>query len=83
MPCYCYILQCSDGSLYTGWTTDPDRRLRQHEQGTASRYTRCRRPVRLVYLEQQPDRLSAMHRELQIKRKSRQAKRELIGLDLD
>ncbi|MEA2493711.1 MAG: putative endonuclease, partial [Thermoleophilaceae bacterium] len=42
---YVYLLRCADGSLYCGWTTDPERRLRQHQAGTASRYTKRRRPV--------------------------------------
>jgi len=78
MPCYCYILECSDGTYYTGWTTDPQRRLRQHTLGSGARYTRSRRPVRLVYVEEQPDRSSAMRREFRIKRMSREAKEKLI-----
>lgn len=77
--CYCYILECSDGSLYTGWTTDPKRRLREHEAGRGSRYTRARRPVRIVYLEPQPNRRSAMRRERAIKNRSRQYKLRLIA----
>ena len=67
MAFFCYILECSDGSFYTGWTTDPLRRLRQHNQGRGSRYTRQRGPVRLVYIEPQPDRTTAMRRERTIK----------------
>jgi putative endonuclease len=44
-----YLLRCADGTLYCGWSTDPERRLRQHQAGSASRYTRTRRPVELVY----------------------------------
>ncbi len=80
MPCYCYILECSDGTYYTGWTTDPERRLRQHNRGNGARYTRSRRPVRLVYVEEQPDRGSAMRREMRIKRMSRSVKGKLIKL---
>jgi putative endonuclease len=79
MPCYCYILECSDGTYYTGWTTDPERRLRQHNRGKGARYTRDRRPVRLVYVEGQPDRSSAMRRENKIKRMKRAAKGKLIN----
>jgi putative endonuclease len=75
---FCYILECADGTYYTGWTTDPQRRLRQHNHGNGARYTRSRRPVRLVYVEEQPDRGSAMRREVQIKRMSRVAKKKLI-----
>jgi len=78
MPFFCYILECSDGTYYTGWTTDPERRLCQHNRGSGARYTRSRRPVRLVYVEEQPDRSSAMRREVQIKRMSREVKGKLI-----
>jgi putative endonuclease len=78
MTCYCYILACSDGSFYTGWTTDPERRVRQHNCGTGARYTRCRRPVRLAYVEEHPDRSSAMRREYKIKQMGRKAKEKLI-----
>ena len=78
MPCYCYILECSDGTYYTGWTTDPQRRLRQHNRGKGARYTRYRRPVRMLYVEEQPDRSSAMRREFRIKQMSRTAKGKLI-----
>ncbi len=75
---FCYILECADGTYYTGWTTDPQRRLRQHNRGTGARYTRTHGPVRLVYVEPQPDRSSAMRRELQIKRMKRGGKEKLI-----
>ena len=68
MAFFCYILECADGSFYTGWTTDPQRRLKQHNRGTGARYTRTHRPVRLVYVEPQPDRAAAMRREIAIKR---------------
>jgi putative endonuclease len=68
---YCYILQCADGSLYTGWTSNLERRLRQHNAGIGSRYTRARRPVTLYYSEPQPDSLTARRREIAIKRLSR------------
>jgi putative endonuclease len=79
VPFYCYILECVDGTFYTGWTTDPDRRLKQHNKGTGSRYTRSRLPVKIVYLEPQPDRVTAMKRERAIKRLSREKKKKLIG----
>ncbi len=78
MPFYCYILECSDGTFYTGWTTDPQRRERQHNAGRGARYTRTRRPVRLVYVEEQPDRSAAMKREMSIKALSRERKKKLI-----
>lgn len=76
---FCYILECADGSFYTGWSTDPQRRLRQHNAGRGARYTRCRRPVRLAYVEEQPDRRTAMKRELAIKALPREKKKALIG----
>ena len=79
MSFYCYILECTDGTYYTGWTTDPERRLKQHNKGTGSRYTRSRLPVKMVYLEPQPDRTTAMKRERAIKRLSRERKKKLIG----
>ena len=79
MDCFCYILECVDGSYYTGWTTDPDRRIIQHNQGRGARYTRTRGPVRLVYLEAQPDRSSAMKREAEIKKLKHEQKRRLVG----
>jgi putative endonuclease len=75
---YCYILECADGTFYTGWTTDPDRRVRTHNRGAGARYTRMRRPVRLVYVETQPDRSEAMRRERQIKTYDRSRKKAMI-----
>jgi len=71
-------LECADGTLYTGWTTDPERRLKQHNKGHGSRYTRSRIPVKMVYVESQPDRASAMKRERAIKHLSRESKKKLI-----
>lgn len=78
MPFYCYILECADGTYYTGWTTDPQRREKQHNAGRGARYTRTHSPVRLVYVEPQEDRISAMKRELAIKRLSHPQKKALI-----
>ena len=78
MAFFCYILLCADGSYYTGWSTDPQRRCRQHNAGRGARYTRTRRPVHLVYVQELPDRASAMRREAQIKRLPRQGKEKLI-----
>ena len=75
---FVYILRCADGSLYTGITKDLDRRLEQHNAGTASRYTRSRLPVTLEYQEEQPDQSMALKRELAIKALSRKAKEALI-----
>lgn len=73
-----YILQCADGTLYTGWTTDLERRLRVHNSGQGARYTRGRRPLRLVYREEQPTRSAAQRREAAIRRLSRADKSKLI-----
>ena len=78
MSCYCYIIECSDGTYYTGWTTDPERRVSQHNKGVGAKYTSTRRPVKLVYLESQPNRTEAMKRELAIKRMKRDQKGRLI-----
>jgi putative endonuclease len=78
MTCYCYILECVDGTYYTGWTTDPERRVKQHNKGVGARYTKTRRPVRLVYLEEQPDKISALKRELAIKKLKRVQKSKLV-----
>ena len=79
MRFFVYILHCSDDTYYTGWTTDPPRRLKQHNHGTGSRYTRLRRPVELVYLEEVPDRSAALKRELAIKQMPRKKKQKLAA----
>ena len=78
MSCYCYIVECSDGTYYTGWTIDPEHRVAVHNKGRGARYTRVRLPVKLVYVEEQPDRQAAMKREIAIKRLSRERKSRLI-----
>ena len=78
MVFYCYILECADGTFYTGYTNDPARRERQHNAGRGARYTRARRPVHLVYIEPQPDRSTAMRRERVMKTLSRPQKQALI-----
>jgi putative endonuclease len=64
---FVYLLRCADGTLYCGWSTDPTRRLREHLAGTASRYTRARRPVELVYTREFATRSEAMREEARIK----------------
>ncbi len=76
--CFCYMLECSDGSYYTGWTTDPVRRTQVHNAGRGARYTRSRRPVRLVFVELEDTRAAAMRRERAIKTMPRDKKRRLI-----
>ena len=78
MTCYCYIVECSDGTYYTGWTTDPERRVKQHNKGVGAKYTSTRRPVKLVYLEPQSTRTDAMRRELAIKKMNRIQKSKLV-----
>ncbi len=78
MPFFCYILECADGTFYTGWTTDPLRREKQHNSGAGARYTRTRRPVKMVYVEEQPDKVAAMKRERAIKNMAREQKKRLI-----
>jgi putative endonuclease len=74
---FVYLLCCADGTLYCGWSTDPERRLRQHQAGTASRYTRARRPVELVYMREFATRSEAMREEVRIKRLPASDKRRL------
>ncbi len=75
---YIYILRCSDGTLYTGWTSDLEARVEAHSQGTGAKYTRGRRPVTLVYYEEHTDRTSARKREAEIKKMARAEKVALI-----
>ena len=75
---FVYIVRCDDGTLYTGITNDLERRCDQHNAGTASRYTRSRLPVVLVYQETQGSRSLSLKRELEIKALSRKEKEALI-----
>ena len=75
---YVYLLRCSDDTLYAGCTKDPQRRLHQHNTGQGAKYTRSRRPVTLVYLEQAEDHSQALRREAALKRLSRKEKLALI-----
>ena len=76
---HCYIVRCADDTLYTGITNDLAKRIAAHNAGTASKYTRARRPVRLVYSEPHADRSSASKREAELKRLPRKAKLELVA----
>lgn len=78
MAYFCYILECADGSYYTGWTTEPVRREKQHNRGVGAKYTRMHRPVKLVYIEEVSDRSEAMKRERVIKTFSHERKGRLI-----
>jgi len=77
--CYCYIVECADGTYYTGWAVDPWKRLEVHNRGRGAKYTRTRLPVKLVYMEEQPDRVTAMKRERAIKRMTRERKQKLFS----
>ncbi|OLR55197.1 hypothetical protein BHK98_03435 [Hornefia porci] len=75
---YTYILRCGDGSLYTGWTNDLEKRLAAHNAGRGGRYTRSRLPVELAYYESFDTKNEAMRREAAIKKLTRQEKEKLI-----
>ena len=79
MGYWVYVLRCGDGTLYTGVTTDVERRLREHESGRGAKYTRSRGPLTLVYRETQPDKGAALRREAAIKRLPRAEKLALIA----
>jgi putative endonuclease len=76
-PYFVYLLECGDGSLYTGVTTDVKRRFAEHKSGVGSSFTRAKVAKRIVYTEQHPDRSSAQKREAEIKRWPRTKKLSL------
>jgi putative endonuclease len=76
---FVYLLRCADGTFYTGWTVDLERRLAQHQAGKASRYTRSRLPVELAYVESCADRSAALRREHRLRRLDRRAKQALAA----
>ena len=78
MSAHVYLLRCADGTLYCGWTTDPQRRLKQHQAGTASRYTRRRLPVEMVWTKPCDDRSHALREEWRIKQLTRPEKWALV-----
>lgn len=77
---YVYILTCSDGTLYTGWTNDIEKRVKVHNEGKGAKYTKARRPVTLSYTESFETKSEAMKREAAIKKLSRAEKLKLIDL---
>ena len=81
MNAYTYILKCSDNTLYTGWTSNLEKRLRAHNQGKGAKYTRTRLPVTLVYFEVYETKKEARSREFAIKKLSRSQKERLIALN--
>lgn len=78
MENYAYILECSDGTLYTGYTNNIEKRLRVHNSGKGAKYTRSRLPVRVVYFEEYETKQEAQRREYEIKQLTRAQKLELI-----
>ena len=81
---YTYIVECADGSLYTGWTTNVQKRVKAHnEEKSGAKYTKAKRPVKLVYYEGYETKEEAMRREYAIKQLTRKQKLELIHLDPD
>ncbi|MFA5524954.1 MAG: GIY-YIG nuclease family protein [Tissierellales bacterium] len=76
---YVYMLRCKNNSLYTGWTTDLERRLKTHIKGTGSKYVRANRPVELVYFEEMNDKIEATKREYQIKQLTKEEKELLVS----
>jgi len=79
MSHYVYVLVCADDTFYTGYTTDPERRVAEHDAGEGAKYTRGRTPVELVHLESYGTRSEAMSREYEIKELSRAEKERLVG----
>lgn len=78
MKNYTYIVRCSDGSFYTGWTNHLDERVKAHNSGNGAKYTKTRTPVELVYYEEFDSKTEAMKREYAIKQLSRKKKEELV-----
>ena len=72
-----YILECNDGTLYTGWTNDIDKRFKAHNDGKGAKYTKGRRPLKLVYLEELETKSEALKRENKIKKMTKDKKRQL------
>ncbi len=78
---YIYILECRDHTYYTGYTNCIDERLKKHQNGKASKYTRGRRPVKLIYFEELESKSLALKREINIKKLTRLQKQKLIKKD--
>ena len=79
MAYFCYMVLCANGAYYTGWTTDPQRRVSEHNAGRGARYTRMHGPVELVYVEEVTDQSTALKREVEIKRYSHAKKAALAA----
>lgn len=74
-----YVLECGDGSYYTGWTNDLAKRVRSHQSGKGAKYTRSRLPVKLIKRWRAKDRREAMRRETRFKSLSRREKEKILG----
>lgn len=79
---YVYIVRCKNNSLYTGWTTDLKRRIKEHNSGIGAKYTRANRPVELVYFEEMEDKYEATKREYAIKQLTKEKKELLVSQHL-
>lgn len=77
---YVYIVECSDGTFYTGWTTDVQKRIQRHNQGKGAKYTRWRHPVKLIYIEEFETKKEATKREYEIKQLSKKEKIKLVNI---
>ena len=80
---YTYILECKDGTFYTGWTNNLEKRLKDHNDGKGAKYTKTRRPVVLAYYEEFATKEEAMKREYMIKQMKRSEKKKLIEKSMD
>ena len=76
---YTYILECKDGTYYTGWTNNLEKRMKEHNEGKGAKYTKARRPIKLVYFETFESKIDAMKREYAIKQMKRSEKIKLIS----
>ncbi len=75
---YVYIARCSDETLYTGWTTDVEKREKTHNLGKGAKYTRSRLPIKIVYVEECDSKIEALRREYQVKKMTKSQKENLI-----
>lgn len=78
MECYTYMVECSDGSLYTGWTNNLEKRIKAHNAKKGAKYTKSRTPVKLVYYETFETKEEAMRREYEVKQYTRKEKEALL-----
>ena len=79
---YTYIVKCKDGSLYTGWTNNLEKRIRDHNEGKGAKYTKSRRPVMLAYYEEFQTKEEAIRREYAIKKMRRKEKEKLLEKEI-